>query len=139
MYGYEPVITKLGKPFSPAYDFGKRIVDRQAKEFGVSEITQYFMIGDNTRSDIEGANRMQRQHLIEQGKDPDQTKISNPLDKKWVTILVRTGVFKEGESTNNADYVVDDLKAAYEIILKSFKVKEEEEKKILQYQEDDLV
>ena len=89
------------------------------------------MIGDNTKSDIEGANRMQRQWMQEQGRDLAELEGMKPLDKKWVSILVRTGVWKEGESTNGADYVVDGIKEAFEIVLEAVKKQEEAQKQIL--------
>ena len=54
------------------------------------------MIGDNPKSDIEGANKRDN----------------------WISILVKTGVYKPGESTNNAKHVVEDMKEAYNLILK---------------------
>ena len=46
-------------------------MEKQAEELGV-EISKFYMIGDNPDSDIDGANRR---------------------GEKWVSILVRTGVF----------------------------------------------
>ena len=59
------------------------------------------------------------------------TKIE-PKDKKWLTILVKTGVYKEeqGQDTNGADYVVTDLQAAFDIVLQS--IEEIKKKKSLE-------
>lgn len=53
------------------------------------------MIGDNPEGDIEGANR-----------------------KGWNSILVRTGLFKEGENCKEhpAKYVVQDMEEAVRLI-----------------------
>ena len=65
------------------------------------------MIGDNPQSDIEGANRKAKANL-------EKTGIRN-----WKSILVKTGVYKDGvDDSNGADYIVDDMEAAYELILK---------------------
>ena len=64
------------------------------------------MIGDNPFSDIEGANR---QALA--------NSESNGGTKNWISILVQTGVYKEGSDSNKADYIVEDLQAAYHLIL----------------------
>ena len=64
------------------------------------------MIGDNTESDIEGAKRQGQLNLKTNG-------INN-----WKSILVKTGVWKGGEDTNGADFVVEDMEAAYQLILK---------------------
>ena len=54
------------------------------------------MIGDNPKSDIKGAN-----------------------ENGWISILVRTGLFKgENDEKNPAKYVVNDFKEAIELIFK---------------------
>lgn len=59
------------------------------------EISNFYMIGDNPHSDIDGGNR-----------------------KGWTTILVRSGIFQglHNDPTHPATYVVDDLEAAVEKI-----------------------
>jgi ribonucleotide monophosphatase NagD (HAD superfamily) len=64
------------------------------------------MIGDNPHSDIEGGKRRGKFNQINSGKN------------NWKTILVRTGVYKDGDSTNEADFVVNDFEEAYLLILK---------------------
>ena len=68
------------------------------------KISNFYMIGDNPKSDIEGANA-----------------------KGWTSILVRTGVFKaddpetsrDGNDIENpATYVVQDFKEAIELIFR---------------------
>ncbi len=54
------------------------------------------MIGDTPESDIKGAN-----------------------DQGWISILVRTGLFKgDNDEKNPAKYVVDNFKDAVELIFK---------------------
>jgi ribonucleotide monophosphatase NagD (HAD superfamily) len=57
------------------------------------------MIGDNPDSDIDGANRR---------------------GDKWVSILVRTGVFQGGENSEKhpAKFVVQDMEEALNLIFK---------------------
>ena len=68
------------------------------------------MIGDNPASDIEGGVRIGNHNLKENG-------VNN-----WKTILLRSGVWKEGEDTKGAHFICDDMKAAYELILKEHKL-----------------
>ena len=70
------------------------------------EISNYYMIGDNPLSDIDGAQRQGALNL-------SKTGVNN-----WKSILVRTGVWKDGDDTKNATFVVDDMMAAYKTILK---------------------
>lgn len=59
-----------------------------------------YMIGDNPRSDIQGANSM---------------------GGKWHSVLVRTGVFKgaagENDAKNPAEFVCDHVDDAIQLIL----------------------
>jgi ribonucleotide monophosphatase NagD (HAD superfamily) len=65
------------------------------------------MIGDNPNSDIEGGNRKAKANLEKLGV------------RNWKTILLKTGVYKHGvDEANSPDYIVEDMKAAYELILK---------------------
>ena len=104
VYGYEPKYIKYGKPESIAYDFAEQMIGEKCKKDGI-EISNYYMIGDNPLSDIEGANRRGEENF-------KKTGVNN-----WRSILVKTGVWQEGADTNNATYVVEDMKAAYDLIL----------------------
>lgn len=55
-----------------------------------------FMVGDNPMVDIEGARRAGR---------------------PWVGVLVRTGVYRDGDDTRGADVVVDDVDQAVDAAL----------------------
>ena len=50
------------------------------------QISEYYMIGDNTHGDIGGAKNM-----------------------GWQSMLVKTGLYKEGHSTNGATHVMTGL------------------------------
>mgnify|MGYP001084769343 CR=1 FL=1 len=63
------------------------------------------MIGDNPLSDIEGGKRRGKYNETKSGTN------------NWKTILVKTGVYKDGGDTNGADYVVSDFAEAYKLIL----------------------
>ena len=96
---------QYGKPEKLTFDYCERLLRENAGKQGV-EITNFYMIGDNPDSDIDGANR-----------------------KEWVSILVRTGVFKgEGNSERHpAKHVVEDMEAAVKLIFQLENIKFEEE------------
>ncbi len=74
---------------------------------GVCE--RFYMVGDNPTSDMEGARRANIHH---------RTSVHpNPQTTTWRGVLVRTGVFKEGDETNGAAAVVDGIGEAVEWIL----------------------
>lgn len=81
-----------GKPLPLAFEFSKKRLQEIAKPY---EISNFYMIGDNPKVDILG------------GKN-----------NGFRTILVRTGVFKEGlnDLMNPADYVVEDFEEAVKLI-----------------------
>ena len=62
------------------------------------------MVGDNPTSDIEGARRANIFH-----RKDGRTG--------WQGVLVRTGVYKEGDETNGAAIVVDGVAEAVDYIL----------------------
>ena len=67
MYKRIPDIIEYGKPTKNTYDYAEQYVGESYK--GV-EISNHYMIGDNPKSDIRGANQ-----------------------KGWTSILVRSGIF----------------------------------------------
>lgn len=81
-----------GKPLSLAFECSKIKLKELAKPY---EISNFYMIGDNPNVDVLG------------GKN-----------NGFKTILVRTGVFKEGENDKNnpADFVVNDIEEAIQLI-----------------------
>ena len=61
------------------------------------------MVGDNPTSDMEGVRRANIHHM--------------GSTTQWRGVLVRTGVYKEGDETNGAHVVVDGIEQAVEWIL----------------------
>jgi hypothetical protein len=53
--------------------------------------------------------------MISKGLDPN-TKFDDPLKKKWVAILVKSGVYQDGDNSNDPDFIVDDMQAAFNLI-----------------------
>ena len=70
-----------------------------------ADAERFYMVGDNPTSDIEGARRANIYHRKE-GKT------------SWQGVLVRTGVYKEGDETNGAAAVVDGVAEAVDYILR---------------------
>lgn len=96
-YGFPIEILKFGKPEVSTFEYCERVLKKRAEAEGV-EITHFYMIGDTPNSDIKGANRME----------------------DWSSVLVRTGIFKDGENDPNypARFVVEDLEEALNMIFK---------------------
>jgi len=92
IYGREPEITLCGKPQLTSFKYVEEYV---RGKFGEVEITNFYMIGDNPRVDIKGAN-----------------------GARWRSILVRSGLFKGkgNDEGNPAMYVVEDFQEAVRLI-----------------------
>lgn len=87
--------TQYGKPENVTYEFAQKLFPKGTE--------RVFAIGDNPDSDILGANRF----------------------PGWRSVMVRTGVWKHDGHVSNAygrdhgaDYVVDDVGAAIDLIFK---------------------
>lgn len=102
--------TTIGKPHTHTYDYAENLLMRyRAKMLAESEkskmagkLERVFMIGDNPESDIRGAN-----------------EFKSPLGTDWTSVLVKTGVFREG--TNPAyqpKVIVNDVLDAVKWALK---------------------
>uniref|UniRef100_A0A7S0J1X8 Uncharacterized protein n=2 Tax=Calcidiscus leptoporus TaxID=127549 RepID=A0A7S0J1X8_9EUKA len=70
---------------------------------------RFYMIGDNPASDMEGVRRANIFH---------RTAALPEKSTSWAGILVRTGVFKDGDETNLAEVVTDGVAGAVEYVLK---------------------
>ena len=92
-----------GKPTDATY----RFVEKRLRELaGSSEPAAeevFYMVGDNPTSDMEGARRANIHH--------------RGTGTTWKGVLVRTGVYKEGDETNSAAVVVDGVREAVDWIL----------------------
>jgi ribonucleotide monophosphatase NagD (HAD superfamily) len=102
-YGFDMQVTPLGKPLKPTYDYIEKRLVAKAQRDGV-KISNFYMIGDNPKSDIAGA-----------------------ITKGWTSILVKTGVFDPRASTSTKDgndkefpatYSVKDFEEAINLIYK---------------------
>eukprot|EP00054_Salpingoeca_dolichothecata_P035068 m.4465 g.4465 ORF g.4465 m.4465 type:complete len:328 (+) comp5037_c0_seq1:2-985(+) len=86
----------FGKPHNAVYQYALKVLKSQVAGNG-EEVDNVFFVGDNPFSDIAGANA---------------------AGPPFVSVLVRTGVFKGGPDDNHsihpANYVVDNLAAAIE-------------------------
>ena len=91
-------VKRFGKPFPAAYTTTERRLAAQTASGSVPETI--YVVGDNPRSDIRGANL---------------------AGERYVSILVRTGVFHtddENDREDPADYVVKDVAEAMDLIRK---------------------
>ncbi len=80
-------LTYYGKPYSIQYQFAEDVLIHEARCINVPKPLVFYGIGDNPKSDIRGANS---------------------AGEKWVSVLVRTGLFQaesENDPNDPADYV----------------------------------
>lgn len=75
----------IGKPHRETYEFAeKRLVEHRRDLFagrtGLADLKRVYMVGDNPESDIRGGNNY-----------------DSPVGTKWETLLVKTGVYNDGE------------------------------------------
>lgn len=100
-------LRQWGKPTAATYRFVEERLRSLAPEDGVppSAATQwcFYMVGDNPTSDMEGVRRANIHH--------------HGSTTLWQGVLVRTGVYKEGDETNGAHVVVEGIEQAVEWIL----------------------
>lgn len=93
--------TVIGKPCSLTYEFAEEQLMRHRQSLlgeGAPPLKTVYMVGDNPDSDIEGANSHQ-----------------SPSGVKWVSVLVRTGVFNDAMATNTRNrpkHIVQDVAEA---------------------------
>ncbi|ERF76201.1 hypothetical protein EPUS_07401 [Endocarpon pusillum Z07020] len=93
-HGAELRRTVIGKPSALTYEFAEKRLDRYRRDLicqtmgsematpgTIRDLKKVYMVGDNPESDIMGANN----HKSQRGTE-------------WVSVLVKTGVFREGES-----------------------------------------
>ena len=94
-----------GKPTEATFRFvEQRLRDLAPGGSGPVATERFYMVGDNPTSDIEGARRSNIHHR--------KGGVTS-----WQGVLVRTGVYKEGDETNGAAQVVDGVAEAVEWIL----------------------
>lgn len=82
-----------GKPTEATFRFvEQRLRDLTPDGAGVVEKERFYMVGDNPASDMEGVRRA---NIFHRGSSTT-----------WTGVLVKTGVYKEGDETNGATVVV---------------------------------
>lgn len=82
--GHKLTHTVIGKPTILTYEYAHKLLQTWASEQG-RQIEKVFMIGDNQYSDIKGANAF-----------------------GWESVLVKTGVYKEGDSKFTKPTFIED-------------------------------
>jgi HAD superfamily hydrolase (TIGR01456 family) len=100
----------IGKPYPETYAFAERVLQKHRAEllgrsYGdkISKLDRVFMVGDNPESDIRGAN-----------------EFNSPNGTEWVSILVKTGVYRDGTRPKyEPKATVDDALAAVKWALES--------------------
>jgi len=93
-----------GKPTAATFRFIENRLDELATpDKKNATVKRYYMVGDNPTSDIEGCRRANIVH--------------RDSNVSWQGVLVRTGVYKEGDEVNGAVTVQDSINEAVEWIL----------------------
>ncbi len=95
-------MTYYGKPFDIQYRYAEDMLHKQSEKLGYDHPPlQFFGVGDNPKSDIQGANA---------------------AGDHWHSILVKTGLFpshgKENDHEHPANHVCDSIVEAIDYILK---------------------
>jgi HAD superfamily hydrolase (TIGR01456 family) len=89
---------KFGKPEASQYQFTQRVLEQLAAEGG-QQVSRFYMVGDNHNTDIRGATAMAAKGA------------------PWSSVLVRTGVWQEGQFDEGASTVQDQVAHAVHWIL----------------------
>ena len=108
--------VQYGKPEVAQYHFAVRSLEEQLKPG--ERIAHVYMVGDNPQSDMQGPKNMNALQASLQGKPAaprgGSTEAEGP---EWAGVLVRTGVYADGDDTNGAMAVVDGVAEAVDFIL----------------------
>lgn len=103
----------IGKPTEATYLYGERVLREWNIEINglrAPNIDTVYMIGDNSASDIQGANSFQ-----------------SPNGLEWKSILVETGVYKAGdEPPVKPDHIVANVLEAVNLVVQEKEVSEDE-------------
>ncbi len=94
--------TNYGKPHKASYVFAEKVLNDYAIQHGYSTngVSRIYGIGDNPMTDIKGANT---------------------AGGKWVSVLVKTGLFQgTNDAVNPAKIVTDDVGTAVKDIINDF-------------------
>lgn len=94
-------IEKYGKPYRIQYEYAERMLRLEAERMHGCLPSQYYGIGDNPHSDIQGANN---------------------AGEHWQSVLVRTGIFQSSEANDRAhpaDHVCLSVSEAVDLVISS--------------------
>ena len=86
--GAELPYTQFGKPYESTYTFADKMLRRHLSDLkeDPEEQLSVYMVGDNPESDIAGANAF-----------------------GWNSLLVKTGVYRDGEPKHRPTKIVEDV------------------------------
>mmetsp|Transcript_1465 Transcript_1465/g.2084 ORF Transcript_1465/g.2084 Transcript_1465/m.2084 type:complete len:414 (+) Transcript_1465:356-1597(+) len=118
--------VQYGKPTLAQFRHARGVLLSEAERLGC-EISKVYMIGDNPRTDIHGAQKMHRHiydnHMCHLSKAENKTtngkdNLQKRQPESWSGILVRTGVYTDGDDTFGAEKVFDDVLQCVEFVRK---------------------
>lgn len=98
------------------YSFTEKRLFQQA---GKRPVSHFYMIGDNPHSDMQGAINMNE---CRKTGTLEEVQADQDVHAPWSGVLVRTGVFSDGDDTNSASVVVDDVYDAVDWVLKQHNI-----------------
>jgi len=101
-----------GKPTDATFRFVEDRLRHLSPAGAADGAQRFYMVGDNPASDMEGVRRANIYHRAQAPSGSEQRI-------RWAGVLVRTGVFKDGDETNGADTVVHGVAEAVDWILKA--------------------
>jgi len=108
---------QYGKPEVTQFGYAQQQLQGLAEATGGGKIARYYMIGDNPHSDMQGCTNMNA-YLREEASARPPEEASETLGAvSWLGVLVRTGVYSDGDDINLAAAVVDDVYDAVEWVM----------------------
>lgn len=95
----------MGKPYQSTFEFAERRLNQHRKELlkdaDAAPLKTVYFVGDNPEADIRGAN-----------------EYVSPWGSKWPSLLVRTGVFRDGQPSRSPSHIADNVQEAVAWALK---------------------
>ena len=117
-YGYDMEMNAFGKPYTTQYQYAENHLKEVTK---MDSIKRFYMIGDSLSSDVKGAF-LRNQEIEKHNKSLDENGGGAKIDKKWISIAVKTGLFQGTEAELEEagvrpDFVVEEFLGAIDHIL----------------------
>lgn len=114
---------QYGKPTALQYRFAMQRMLEQASATGERRIRRYYMVGDNPTSDMQGCvNMNEARGQLERWSHVLPGALNLPDISPWSGVLVRTGVYKDGDDVNGAIVVVNDVAESVDWIFRDSKL-----------------